>query len=77
MEDFIATFEHAFFRECSVASKMRFMNMFSWHAPRLGWKLLNELGNPNRLNPPRPENPPFLLALNPPILPLLHLPSRS
>jgi hypothetical protein len=61
----------------SVASKMKFVPMFSWHAPIIGWKLLNEPRKPNKLSPPRPTNPPFLLTLNPPIFLLLQLPSRS
>jgi hypothetical protein len=88
VEDFIATFEHldfrtegmsdAFFRECFISGlKDEIVPMFSWHTPRLGWKLLNEPRKHNRLSPPRSTNHPFLLTLNPPIPPLLQLPSRS
>jgi hypothetical protein len=75
VEEFISAFEHLAFRtkgmsnSLSVASKMKFVPMFSWHAPRLGWKLLNEPRKPNRLSPPRPTNPHVLLSRNPPISP--------
>jgi hypothetical protein len=88
VEDFIASFEHldfrmegmsnAFFREFFISGlKDEICAHVLMAHPRLGWKLLNEPMKHNILYPPRPANPHFLLALNPPIMPLLQLPSRS
>jgi hypothetical protein len=47
-----------------VTSRMRFGPMSSWLGLILGWRLLKELNNHNRLYLLKTENPPLSLALN-------------
>jgi hypothetical protein len=48
----------------SVASRMRFRLMSSWLGLRVGWRILKELKNQNRLYLLKTRNPPLSLALN-------------
>jgi hypothetical protein len=70
VEDFIAAFESVL----SEASRRRFGPMSSWLDPQVGWRLLKEIKNHNRLYPLKNENPPLSLSLNPslPLLPPPH-----
>jgi hypothetical protein len=56
---------------------MKFVPKFSWLALRHGQKLLNAPRKHNKFSPPKIENPPLFLSLDPPILLLLLLLSRS
>jgi hypothetical protein len=48
----------------SVASRMIFVPMSSWLGLKVGWTLLKELRNKNKLSLLKTENPPLFLALN-------------
>jgi hypothetical protein len=75
VEDFIVSFERLDFRTegmpdaffesvLSVASRMKFRPMFSWHGLRVRWRLPKEIRKNNRLYLLKTTNPPLTLALN-------------
>jgi len=56
---------------------MKLEPRFSWISLKLGLKILNIPKKQKKLYFPRTRNPLFFLSLEPPIFPLLPLPSRS